>query len=296
MVDNTDVWEFTNSAAAYECAKFGTGSNGGSAEATINLIAGEYTINFKAGAWDKSNEKTTLSLSATGADIDESSVTLVKGEFNDYSATLTVEDAGEVSFSFYTSSGGSRFFLDEVQLLAVNVTPTVSAAGWATYVTPFDVEFAENTAFVVTSAGDKINAVSVTQVPAGTPLLLKGEGTKTATVLATAPAAPTTNLLAISNGTQGDGDYVLYKDATHDVGFYKWSGTLDEGKVYLPADAVGEARSFIGFDDATTGINALDNLTNSQLDNAPMYNLAGQRVNKNYKGVVIVNGKKMLNK
>ena len=30
--------------------------------------------------------------------------------------------------------------------------------------------------------------------------------------------------------------------------------------------------------------------------NAPMYNLAGQRVSKNYKGVVIQNGKKFFNK
>lgn len=30
--------------------------------------------------------------------------------------------------------------------------------------------------------------------------------------------------------------------------------------------------------------------------NAPMYNLAGQRVGKNYKGVVIQNGKKFINK
>ena len=46
-----------------------------------------------------------------------------------------------------------------------------------------------------------------------------------------------------------------------------------------------------------TGINTLDNLTNSPLDNdAPAYNLAGQRVGKNYKGVVIKNGKKVINK
>ena len=45
----------------------------------------------------------------------------------------------------------------------------------------------------------------------------------------------------------------------------------------------------------TTGINTLDNLTNSQVDvNAPMYNLAGQRVTKSYKGVVIQNGQKMV--
>lgn len=47
----------------------------------------------------------------------------------------------------------------------------------------------------------------------------------------------------------------------------------------------------------TTGISTLDNLTNSPFDNnAPMYNLAGQRVEKSYKGVVIQNGRKFINK
>ena len=43
----------------------------------------------------------------------------------------------------------------------------------------------------------------------------------------------------------------------------------------------------------TTGINGLDHQT---ADDAPMYNLSGQRVDKNYKGIVIQNGKKMIKK
>ena len=44
--------------------------------------------------------------------------------------------------------------------------------------------------------------------------------------------------------------------------------------------------------DAPTGIEAI---TTDELDvNAPIYNTAGQQVNKNYKGVVIQNGKKIL--
>ena len=44
----------------------------------------------------------------------------------------------------------------------------------------------------------------------------------------------------------------------------------------------------------TTGVN---HVTIDKMNaNAPMYNLAGQRVSKNYKGVVIQNGKKFFNK
>lgn len=45
----------------------------------------------------------------------------------------------------------------------------------------------------------------------------------------------------------------------------------------------------------TTGIANLNVDANDNFDdNAPMYNLAGQRVGKSYKGIVVVNGKKVL--
>ena len=45
-----------------------------------------------------------------------------------------------------------------------------------------------------------------------------------------------------------------------------------------------------GIDNVTTQTNSIENA------NAPLYNLAGQRVNKDYKGVIIQNGKKFINK
>lgn len=46
----------------------------------------------------------------------------------------------------------------------------------------------------------------------------------------------------------------------------------------------------------TTGIDKVNKLDSAINDNAPMYNLAGQRVGKEYKGVVIQNGKKFINR
>ena len=200
------------------------------------------------------------------------------------------------SVTFTRGNGNPGYYTITVTYVSSFTAATVSDAGWATYVTPVSVEFDENTAFVVTSAGNKITAENITKVRANTAILLKGAGAKTATVLSTDPVAPTTNLLAISDGTNGVNDYVLYKDADHAVGFYKWTGAaLAKGKVYLPASAVTGARTFIGFDENVA--NGIDNVVVDTINNnAPMYNLAGQRVNKSYKGVVIVNGKKMLNK
>ena len=55
-----------------------------------------------------------------------------------------------------------------------------------------------------------------------------------------------------------------------------------------------ETRKLIFVNGHTTGVN---HVTIDKMNaNAPMYNLAGQRVSKNYKGVVIQNGKKFFNK
>ena len=55
------------------------------------------------------------------------------------------------------------------------------------------------------------------------------------------------------------------------------------------------ARIIFAFSDETTGIHSIDNLSISPIDNdAPMYNLAGQKVNKSYKGIVIQNGVKRI--
>ena len=104
-----------------------------------------------------------------------------------------------------------------------------------------------------------------------------------------------------------DGSYKFYKlayeDSTMDpasLGFY-WGaangGAFDsrEGSAYLavPADqANAKGFRFVVDDNAT----AIKNVDNKVQTNA-VYNLAGQRVaSKDFKGIVIKNGKKMLNK
>ena len=174
---------------------------------------------------------------------------------------------------------------------------TVDYNGWATYITTANVEFESENAFVVQAAGTDVVLTPVTQVPSGTPLVLKGEGKKYVTTLASAPAA-VTNSLAISDGAgEGTtGDYVLGKK-NGVAGFYKWKGSdLSAGKVYLPAGAVSTAREFLGFsfgdNNETTGVNELKvKMTDNQY-----FNLAGQRVAQPTKGLYIVNGKKVIMK
>ena len=71
--------------------------------------------------------------------------------------------------------------------------------------------------------------------------------------------------------------------------------TLAKGKAYLvPTSPSGFLTFVIGDEDETTTINAVD--AAGMDDDTPVYNLAGQKVGKDYKGVVIVNGRKVVRK
>ena len=172
---------------------------------------------------------------------------------------------------------------------------TVTSDGWATYVTPYALRFGEGDAYIVNTTGDKVVYLeSVTDVPASTPIILKGEGTKTATVLTTADAI-TNNKLAVSNGSITD-CYVLAKKDDK-VGFYKWNGNdnhdaLSSGRVYLPADVVTSAHEFLGLTlGDETGVNEVRGRRSE--GRGEVYDLQGRKVLKPTQGLYIVNGKRV---
>ena len=202
------------------------------------------------------------------------------------------------SFRTYSNNNGSILVFAKKTTIpsysayctTVTTTATVTAAGWATYVTPYNMEFAEGDAFVVSAAtASTATLAPVTKIGANKAVLLKGEGVKTATVLNEAPAA-VANELAISTGGEIDG-FVLAKK-NDKVGFYKWNGgSLTSGKVYLPAPA--GARDYLEFSfDETTALTLVN--SEKRTVNSDIYNLAGQRVAQPTKGLYIVNGRKVV--
>jgi len=170
-------------------------------------------------------------------------------------------------------------------------TPAVTSDGWATYVTPYALRFTEGDAYIVNTTGDKVVYLeSVTDVPASTPVILKGEGTKTASVLTTADAI-TDNKLAISDGNVTS-CYVLAKMA-NGIGFYKWNGgALSSGRVYLPTDVVTSAHEFLGLTlGDETGVNEVRGRRSE--GRGEVYDLQGRKVLKPTQGLYIVNGKRV---
>ena len=190
-----------------------------------------------------------------------------------------------------TTSKAGAWLVKNVKFSESAVDITVTSDGWATYVTPYALHFAEGDAYIVNTTGDKVVYLeSVTDVPASTPVILKGEGTKTATVLTTADAI-TDNKLAVSDGTVTE-CYVLAKKI-NGVGFYKWTGgALSAGRVYLPADVVTSAHEFLGLTLGNeTGVSEVRGRRSE--GRGEVYDLQGRKVLKPTQGLYIVNGKRV---
>ena len=101
--------------------------------------------------------------------------------------------------------------------------------------------------------------------------------------------------------TSGGEVYYVFGKGSNGVGFY-WKEangkafTTEAHKAYLvyTPSKTTNVKSFLGFDVALEiqGPMVIEKTT----FDGPIYNLSGQRVDKDYKGIIIVNGKKYLNR
>lgn len=185
-------------------------------------------------------------------------------------------------------------------------TLTTAASGFATYAADYDVNYSALGLTAYTIALDEANnKVSYNRfvgvVPANKAVLVQGEASKKYELTPAEEAADatfTTDLKA-SDGTVTAADDKVYAFGTLNgkSGFKLVSNsiTIPAKKGYLELTGMNAAKpTFFAFDGIGTGISHIE--ADAALENAAMYNLAGQRVDKSYKGVVIVNGKKMLRK
>lgn len=175
-------------------------------------------------------------------------------------------------------------------------TPTVTEAGWATYVPQHNVTFAEGVAFVTKVAGNMVQLTDVNAVKAGTPVLLKGAGSTVATITDATPD-DVENDLQVSDGTATGDAATIYVLANKNdkVGFYLLASsvTVPEGKAYLSVTS-GGAHEFLGFGDATGIGNLNENANVNPNLNANCYNLQGQRIAQPTQGVYIKDGRKVV--
>lgn len=183
---------------------------------------------------------------------------------------------------------------------------SISSAGYATFASDAAIDYSKTAglkAFAATynAESKKITLTPVTAVPAKTAVVLKGAADDYILYSAdNSDVLKPVNDLKVSDGSiTGDGKTIwALGKKDKGVGFYPVAegNAVPSGKAYLQLTSASQAKGFIAIDDneSTTAIKTVN--AQVQSINAPMYNLAGQRVTKAYKGVVIMNGKKFIQK
>ena len=186
----------------------------------------------------------------------------------------------------------------------------VGNSGFATYCSPFDLDFSGITdirAYVASGfnpATAKLVLTRVTEVPAGEGLYIVGTpGTynipHTTTSMFYANLMIGVTEATTISPTEGNKTNFILANGSHGVAFYTLSnaGEVAAGKAYLqiPTALVPEVKAlkiiFEDDDDDPTGIAITS--AHSQEDET-IYNLAGQRVSTAQKGINIINGKKVI--
>jgi hypothetical protein len=198
--------------------------------------------------------------------------------------------------------------IKSVKIEALDVpqeTVTISPSGYSTYAAYYPVAYSKLglKAYTVQLNAEKTGIVMNEVegvVPAGVAVLLKGTADTDYALTKADGWQNVTSDLKMSDGTiTSTTEKTVYGLATvnDQDGFYK----APEGKTipakcaYLEvAKSANPAKCFSLGDHSgsTTGITSVKN--EAAGNNAPMYNLAGQLVDKDYKGIVIKNGKKIV--
>ncbi len=236
-----------------------------------------------------------------------------------YTSTTGNSNIKDQTFAFYKYTEGTTY---SAYCTSITVPVTIPAnKEWITFCSTANLDFSEaieglKGAYTITAHESQAITLTATEmtgtVKAGTGLLLRAAEKKDVDQVITIPVAATgekqtDNMLkGVTEDTDIQptaGEYTNLGLSNGEFHPYSAAGTLAAGKAYLQIPTAqmptggNNARLYIVLDGEATGINAIENseLRIENLD-APMYNLAGQRVTKSYKGVVIVNGKKYINK
>ena len=240
------------------------------------------------------------------------------GDFEDINLTTdyqtiikTVTCSGDNAKRLLLNVGNynGEIYIKSVKIVALDVpeeTVTISPSGYSTYAAYYPVDYSkldDLKAYTVKLNAEKTGIVMNEVkgvVPAGVAVLLKGKADTDYALTKAEGWQNVTSDLKMSDGTITSTDKTaVYGLATVDGqdGFYKASKgkTIPVKCAYLEvANSASSAKCFSLGDHSgsTTGITSVKN--EAAGNNAPMYNLAGQLVDKGYKGIVIKNGKKIV--
>ena len=293
------------------------------------------TISGKYRWWSNGNTMRLYALGQNDVDVDEGAMeftvpagkVITKIEIESNNNSSLEADCGNYSGGTWEGVASRVFLSHIVGGSSVNITKvtvtyedapalevTVGEAGYATLGTTYALDFSNSDikAYYVSAAADgqltltQTNKVAAfegvllykeggaqEEIPAATEEVTEGDNNDLIAVVKDVENCPSTEESEL--GTVAF--YILNKPEGKEVGFYKANDQkVAAGKaVLMVAEEEAEgAKPFYALGvSAPTGIN---NAVVEEKVNGVVYNLNGQRVNNSYKGVVIVNGKKVVKK
>lgn len=182
----------------------------------------------------------------------------------------------------------------------------VTTAGWATFVSRRAVDFSKNndiSAYLVkyNDSDNRVTLTPVTVIPGNTAVVVKANAGTYELQRSKENTTIVNNDLKFYNNskkvTKALSFYVLSKQG-NGCGFYpvKVNDTIAPFKGFLTVNTASTvaAKPFYAIGNTTTGI--INTMEENKNVEDMHYNLAGQRVDNNYKGLVIVNGHKVIRK
>lgn len=200
----------------------------------------------------------------------------------------------------------SQWLLSDARTVQLPAT-LIADKYYSTLCLPFAVDLPENAEAYTVEARTE-NQVYLSRLtgtlPAGTPVVIRYTPAETTAATATLTYtladgtglnAPSANILrgTLQPLTWDANAWLALGRSNNVPGFYTWSGsTLSANKAYIERSSLPSSSQAVAFsfDDVVTAIERMEQDT----DSGTMYNLAGQRVQKDYKGIVIQQGSKQL--
>ena len=261
-----------------------------------NLPAGKYKIVANVHTSTSAGGSTTIKLGAN--------TFVANGAASSYNVESTSDEytITEATDLVLQAGGGKTNALDYIYVIRTDVEyATITSTGWATLYTPYALDFsgvAGLTAYTAVVADNKVTLTEVTDVPAGTGVVLKGAADTYNIPVAASSATAKGDLLgsatdATSYNAYADNTLYMLKKVGEKAQFVPvTSGSIAAGKAYLKIAAATARNLDVTFADEATGISAA--LMNKETMNNEVYNLKGQRVAQPTKGLYIVNGKKVI--
>lgn len=209
--------------------------------------------------------------------------------------------AGAASSIVFTSTSNGEDLKNITVKYIKTESLTTSAGGYATYSADYAVNYSDLGLTAYTLTVDETNKTVTAKeftgvVPAGKAVLVKGATNTTYTLTPATTEGDATFATALQTGAKkADGTQYGFTSKSGTPAFAQVVSGQDipAKKGYIVLSGASAAKYSICFDDEATGIHTIEAASAA---NGAMYNLAGQRVDKAYKGIVIVNGKKYLNK